>query len=256
MLVGMADHAGPEPVAAVRRALRLLEAAGSHGGQATAQQLAREAGLPPVTVNELLPMLIQDGYLTELGDGTYVLADRESPPGARHGRELLARVRPLLTALRNDLAAAVYLTLYEDGEIRVLEIVDSARAPRVDLWVGFEDAGHATALGKSVLRELDGEARADYLSRHSLTGLTPRTITHREDLIQELDAAPAAPLVMDREEYARGTTCIAVPVYRGEQIGSLGISFRSDRMYRTSRVRKGLLSSAIRVSRGLSLPSD
>ena len=254
MLGGMADQAGPGPVAAVRRALRLLEAVGAHGSGATAHQLAREAGLPPVTVSEMLPGLARDGFVTKLGDGTYVLADTGTAPGPDHtGHELLKRVRPVLAALRNDLSAAVYLTLYEEGEIRVLEIVDSARTPRVDLWVGFEDAGHATALGKSVLRELNQEARADYLSRHSLNGLTPRTITHREELIQQLDAS-AAPLVMDREEYTRGTTCVAVPVYSGDQVGSLGISFRSDRMYRSAQVREGLLTSAIRVSRGLSLP--
>lgn len=250
----MADQAGPGPVAAVRRALRLLEAVGAHGSGATAHQLAREAGLPPVTVSEMLPGLARDGFVTKLGDGTYALADTGAAPGTDHtGHELLKRVRPVLAALRNDLSAAVYLTLYEEGEIRVLEIVDSARTPRVDLWVGFEDAGHATALGKSVLRELDEEARADYLSRHSLNGLTPRTITRPEELIRQLDAS-AAPVVMDREEYTRGTTCVAVPVYSGDQVGSLGISFRSDRMYRSAQVREGLLTSAIRVSRGLSLP--
>lgn len=254
MLECMSHRADPEPVAAVRRALRLLEAAGARGG-ASADQLAREAGLPLVLVREMLPTLVQDAYVTELGDGTFVLADTGAGPGAeRDGQVLRRRVRPVLTALRNDLSAAVYLTLYEDGEIRVMEIVDSARTPRVNLWVGFEDAGHATALGKSVLRELDAEARAEYLSRHSLTGLTPRTITHREELIEQLDSPSAAPLVMDREEYARGTTCIAVPVYSGDQIGSLGISFRSDRMYRSAQVREGLLTSAIRVSRGLSIP--
>ncbi|MFD8685651.1 IclR family transcriptional regulator [Streptomyces sp. NPDC059651] len=251
----MAEQAGPEPVTAVRRALRLLDAVGSRAGEATAEQLAREAGLPLVMVHELLPGLARDGFVTELGDGTYTLADTATGPGERRvGQELLERVRPVLTALRNDLSAAVYLTLYVDGEIRVMEIVDSARTPRVDLWVGFEDAGHATALGKSVLSELDEEGRADYLSRHSLTGLTPRTITHPEELIQQLDASPTAPFIMDREEYARGTTCVAVPVYRGDQVGSLGISFRSDRMYRTTQFREGLLSSAIRVSRGLSIP--
>lgn len=255
MLGGMADRAGPEPVTAVRRALRLLETVGARAGEATAQQLAREAGLPLVMVHELLPGLARDGFVTERDDGTYALADTGTGPGGRRdGQELLERVRPVLTALRNDLSAAVYLTLYVDGEIRVMEIVDSARTPRVDLWAGFEDAGHATALGKSVLRELDEEARADYLSRHSLNGLTPRTITRPEELIQQLDASLSAPFVMDREEYARGTTCVAVPVYSGDQVGSLGISFRSDRMYRTTQVREGLLSSAIRVSRGLSLP--
>ncbi|MEU2025834.1 IclR family transcriptional regulator C-terminal domain-containing protein [Streptomyces sp. NPDC016469] len=248
----MADHPGPEPVVAVRRALRLLEAAGAHGEGATAQQLAREAGLPPATGHGLLSLLVGDGYLRELEDHTYVLAD-DTPAGGIGAQPVPARVRPALTALRNDLWAAAYLTLYVDGEIRVMEIVDSARTPRVDLWVGLDEAGHATALGKTVLRELDDEARAEYFSRHDLTGLTPRTITHREELVQQLDASPA-PVVMDREEYVRGTTCVAVPVYSGEQIGSLGISFRSDRMYRTSQVREELLSAAVSVSRRLTLP--
>ncbi|MFD7425562.1 IclR family transcriptional regulator [Streptomyces sp. NPDC059818] len=251
----MGDEAGPELAAYVERALRVMEAAGAHGAEASVHQLAKESGLPPATVQRLLKTLVRDGYLTELDSGAFALSPARSSLGAgQDGQGLLNRVRPVLTSLRNDLSAAVYLTLYEEGEIRVMEIVDSARAPRVDLWVGFQDAGHATALGKSVLRELDGKARAEYFSRHSLTDLTPRTITRREELLRQLDSAPAAPVVMDREEYARGTTCVAVPVYSGDRIGSLGISFRSDRMYRTSRVRAGLLSSALRVTMGLSLP--
>ncbi|MFJ6462230.1 IclR family transcriptional regulator [Streptomyces sp. NPDC091387] len=251
----MGDEADPELAAYVERALRVMEAAGAHGAAASVHQLVKETGLPPATVQRLLKTLVRDGYLTELDGGAFALSPAHSSLGAgQDGQGPLNRVRPVLTSLRNDLAAAVYLTLYEEGEIRVMEIVDSARAPRVDLWAGFQDAGHATALGKSVLRELDGKARAEYFSRHSLTDLTPRTITRHEELLRQLDSAPAAPVVMDREEYARGTTCVAVPVYSGDRIGSLGISFRSDRMYRTSRVRAGLLSAALRVTMGLSLP--
>ncbi|ROQ77985.1 Pectin degradation repressor protein KdgR [Streptomyces sp. ADI92-24] len=248
MLMGMGDEAGPELAANVQRALRVMEAAGAHAAEVPVQQLAREAGLPLATAQRLLKALARDGYLTELDDGAFTLSPDHS------SLEQLDRVRPVLTSLRDELSAAVYLSLYEEGEIRVMEIADSTQVPRVDRWVGFQDAGHATALGKSVLREMDGKARAEYFSRHSLTGLTPRTITRREELLRQLDSSPAAPVVMDREEYARGTTCVAVPVYSGAQIGSLGISFRSDRMYRTSRVRAGLLSSAMRVTMGLSLP--
>ncbi|MFJ4856534.1 IclR family transcriptional regulator [Streptomyces sp. NPDC088730] len=248
----MGDEAGPELIAYVGRALRVMEAAGAHSSDVPVPQLAREAGLPVATVERLLRVLARDGYLTEQADGAFALPSERLSPGAGCG--LPDRIRPVLKTLRDDLSAAVYLTLYEEGEIRVMEIADSDRAPRVDLWVGFQDAGHATALGKSVLRELDGTARAEYFSRHSLTDLTPRTITRREELLRQLDSTPAAPVVMDREEYALGTTCIAVPVYSGDQIGSLGISFRSDRMYRATQVRAGLLSTAMRVTMGLSLP--
>ncbi|MEW2070814.1 IclR family transcriptional regulator C-terminal domain-containing protein [Streptomyces sp. NPDC007346] len=251
----MGDQAGPEPIVCVQRDLRLLEAAGTHPAGAPARQLAREAELSPDVAGEHLRGLVQDGYLRELDDGAFALRDRSPSPDAVLGDETWTqRLRPLLTSLRDSLSAAAYLTLYDEGEIRVLQIVDSPRTPRVDLWVGFEDAGHATALGKSVLSGLDEEARAGYLSRHPLADLTSHTITRREELIRQLDASPVAPLSMDREEYRRGTTCIAVRVYSGDQVGSLGISFRSDRMYRTSEVRTQLLSSALRVTRRLTIP--
>ncbi|MFG3408951.1 IclR family transcriptional regulator [Streptomyces sp. NPDC048142] len=251
----MGDQAGPEPTVSVRQDLRLLEAAGAHPDGASVRQLAQAAGLSDATARRLLHDLARDGYLRELDDGAFVL--REAGPGSHAavgGEALQEHIRPLLSSLRDSLSAAVYLTLYDEGEIRVLEIVDSPRAPRVDLWVSFQDAGHATALGKSVLRELDEEARANYLSRHSLADLTARTITRREELLRQLDSTPAGPLTLDREEYARGTTCAAVPVYSGDQVGSIGISFRSDRMYRTTEVRAQLLESALRVTRRLTLP--
>ena len=41
-----------------------------------------------------------------------------------------------------------------------------------------------------------------------------------------------APAVTDLEEYALGTVCVAVPVYSGETLGSLGVSLRADRLSR------------------------
>ncbi|MEU8566277.1 IclR family transcriptional regulator C-terminal domain-containing protein [Streptomyces cyaneofuscatus] len=251
----MGDQAGPEPTESVQRDLRLLEAAGAHPTGAPAEQLAREAELPLVMAEGHLRALTEDGYLSELDDGAFALADRGPSPGAGVGAGAWTQsIRPLLTSLRDGLSAAAYLTLYDEGEIRLLQIVDSPQTPRVDLWVGFEDAGHATALGKSVLGGLDEEARANYLSRHPLADLTSHTITRREELLRELESPPMAPLARDREEYRRGTTCVAVRVYCGDQVGSLGISFRSDRMYRTSEVRAQLLSSALRVTRRLTIP--
>ncbi|MET9593266.1 IclR family transcriptional regulator C-terminal domain-containing protein [Streptomyces sp. NPDC006516] len=248
----MGDQPSPPLRTSLRRASRLMEAAGAHTGGAPAGQLAREAGLAPDSANRLLHVLAEDGYLTRLEDGGYVVGgmlDRLRTVSRSEGA--LAGVRPALAALRDEMSAAAYLTFYQDGEIRVAEIVDGPKAPSVDLWVGFEDAGHATALGKCVLRELDEGARGEYLSRHLLGDLTPRTITRREELVRQLEAL-STPSVMDREEYTLGTVCIAVPVYNGDTLGALGVSFRADRMYRTTQLRESLLSSAARVSRGLS----
>ncbi|WP_217168964.1 IclR family transcriptional regulator [Streptomyces sp. AC512_CC834] len=251
----MGGQEGPTLISSVQRAFRLMEAVGAHEGGVPAKQLARETGLALGTAYHLLRTMVHDGYVRKLDDGTFVLGERlDALHAGSRDQAALSRVRPTLTELRDGLSAAAYLTLYEEGEIRVAEIVDGPKAPRVDLWVGFEDAGHATALGKSVLRELDAEARAEYLSRHVMNDLTPRTITYRAELLRRLDAAVAlGPAVTDIEEYCLGTACIAVPIRQGDTIGSLGISLDAHRAACLDDAVKTLVATAERVSRGLSL---
>ena len=85
-----------------------------------------------------------------------------------------ARARRSLESLRDELDSAVYLASYDRGEIVILEIVDSPKSPRIDLWVGIHDAAHATALGKCILSQLDGERREAYLAGTRCT-TSPRT---------------------------------------------------------------------------------
>ncbi|SEC19874.1 transcriptional regulator, IclR family [Streptomyces sp. 2231.1] len=250
----MGGQDGPTLISSVQRAFRLLEAVSAHDNGAPAKQLARETGLPLATAYHLLRTLVHDGYVRKLADGGFVLGDKlQALHVAGRDQALLSRVRPTLAALRDELATATYLTFYEEGEIRVAEIVDGPRVPRVDLWVGFEDAGHATALGKSVLRELDEESRRDYLSRHHLSDLTPRTITSRPELLRRIEESPLAPAVTDLEEYALGTVCVAVPVYCGDTLGSLGVSLPVEQHSRLPEIRSRLLPTADRVTRSLSL---
>ncbi|MER7183368.1 IclR family transcriptional regulator C-terminal domain-containing protein [Streptomyces hyaluromycini] len=250
----MSVHESPTLIMSVQRAFRLLEAVSAHENGAPAKQLARETGLPLATAYHLLRTMVHDGYLRKLADGGFILGEKlQTLHTTGHTQALLSRVRPTLAALRDELVTATYLTFYEEGEISVAEIVDGPRAPRVDLWVGFEDAGHATALGKSVLRELDEESRRDYLSRHDLADLTPRTITSLPELLRNLDASPMAPAVTDLEEYSLGTVCVAVPIYRGDVLGSLGVSLPAERLSRLPEVRARLIPVADRVTRGLSL---
>src|SRR5437870_4261796 len=104
--------------------------------------------------------------LEEWHDGTH--SDSADPSGG--GR------RPALAALRDQARAPAYFATYEDGEIVVKAIQDSPRHPRIDMWVGFRDAAHATALGKCILACLGSEQVRDYMARHPLHQLTSHTI--------------------------------------------------------------------------------
>jgi len=242
-------------IVSVQRALRLLEATSLHATGAPAKVLARDAGLPLGTTYHLLRTLAYEGYLRRLDDGGYVLGDRVDGLLAEgRSQTALARARPALMALRDATTAAAYLARYADGEITVVEIVDGPKTPRVDLWVGFQEAGHATAIGKSVLASLDSSARCDYLARHPLADLTPRTITDRQLLLHELEEERPAGLVFDREEYALGTVCAAAPVADGSSVAAVGVSARAERLPELERdAAPWLAVAARRVSRALTL---
>jgi DNA-binding IclR family transcriptional regulator len=241
----------PTLIQSVQRALRLLEVIAEHGGRARAKEVARAAGLPLATTYHLLRTCAHEGWLQRLDDGSFVLGHRIDVVRSRGsaGRGV-AHARPGLEWLRDELGGAVYLARYVDGEIVVAEIVDSARAPRIDLWVGVHDAAHATALGKCILGQLPPSGREEYLSRHPLHDLTPRTVVDR----RALRLPTPRGIAFDRGEYALGVCCLAAPVEDGGQVGAVAVVSAPSELRRPN-VHAALLAGAERVSRALALGS-
>jgi len=236
----------PTLINSVVRALRLLDIVGAADAPVPAKKLAHQGELPLATTYHLLRTLVHEGYLTRTPDG-YVIGDRVdslvTSATPRHSRQVLQQ-------LHDELDAAAYLSVLDAGEIRLVEIVDSPAAPRIDLWVGFHDAAHATALGKAVLATFPEQHRQDYLSSHPLVDLTPHTVTSRRSLLQQLAATDSA-VTTDQQEYALGTVCVACAV--PEQNAAVAVSVPAHRgagvMARTDALRRAahLLSLARHV---------
>jgi DNA-binding IclR family transcriptional regulator len=205
----------------VQRALNLLSTVGEADRPLPAKTLARRTGQPLPTTYHLLRTLVHEGYLRRVEGSGYVLGDQvaalSTGPAAR-----LSRLHPVLQSLHDELSAAAYLSVLDDGEIRLVDVVDSPTAPRVDLWVGFHDAAHATALGKAVLSALDDAARRDYLGGHELPDLTPHTVTDPQLLLRQLDTG--TDYALDREEYALGTACVAAAVPSPSLVAAVAVS--------------------------------
>jgi hypothetical protein len=246
----------PTLIQSVQRALRLVEAVGATEGRAHAKELARAVGLSQSTTYHLLRTLTHEGYLRRLDDGSYVLGPTLTQVvNQNQMTSVLSRTRATMQGLRDELRAPVYLAIYGDGEMSVVEIVDSPKAPSIDLWVGIHDSAHATALGKCILGALDEEARNDYLARHPLHALTARTVTSRLDLEHEIHGG--SPLARDSEEYAIGVHCLAAPVVGPDFVGAVAVAGRSAKRSAESelRAREALVRSADRIARSLAMPS-
>ena len=119
--------------------------------------------------------------------------------------------------------------------------------PRVDLWVGFDDAAHATALGKCVLSCLAPSLQQEYLSRHRPVDLTPRTLTDPRALLRTLRAGTG--VATGYEEYLPGTACLGAPVRAPGIVGAVAVSVPSRRMSAVLAKQAALCRAGSRVSR-------
>ena len=243
-----AAEAEPTLIGSVQRALRLVDIVANSPRPLPPKTLAAITGLTPGTTYNLVRTLVHEGYLNSEPDGLVLGARFPSFQQQISSRGVfLARVRAALREVTEDVGATAYLSRFDDGEMHLVDIVDAARNPRIELWVGLQSSAHATALGKQILAELPDEERRDYLARHRLEELTPRTISDRRTLLTQLERSPG--WAIDQEEYAIGATCVAVPVIAPGVTASLAISLPTDRAV----VDRALVTSLQRTARRLSL---
>jgi DNA-binding IclR family transcriptional regulator len=227
------EHRQTGPVYAVQYALRVLETVNTHRDGVTAEQLAREIGVPLGFLSQVLAMLRRERYLGFVPGGGYVIGESMVLLGAANRDLALAeKLRTILTELRDEVGAAVYFSRYDDGEVRIIDFADGPDAPKVNEWVDFRSAAHASAVGKCLLAQLDHNGRLEHLSRHRPARLTSRTEVDNRVLLTKLERQPATHPVLDIQEYAIGTVCAAIPVTIGKTVACLALSMPAARAHR------------------------
>ncbi|MEV0179536.1 IclR family transcriptional regulator C-terminal domain-containing protein [Streptomyces sp. NPDC050625] len=248
-------HEPTAPYHSARDALRVLETVAQHSTGVTDTELTHSTGLDPERLTTLLRMLRREGYVEQITAGAYVTGETLRRLGSAHGREqaLTEKLQQILDRLRDSVGAAVYLSRYVDGEVRIGQYADSPETPAVNEWVDFRSSAHATAIGKSLLTQLDHNARRDHLSRHRMARLTSRTITCDKLLLSRLESQPATVPVLDLQEYAVGTVCAAVPITAGSSVGCLALSLPLEQAHRLKRAADALNRNAAPVLLSLAI---
>nr|WP_010467862.1 helix-turn-helix domain-containing protein [Streptomyces sudanensis] len=129
----------PTLIGSVQRALRLLEAVGSHEGGAPAKQLARETGLPLATAYHLLRTLTHEGYLTRekglftLGEAARRLAGAEALQNRR------GKIEGSMAHWWDTIGVPVCFAVYRDGEFELVAVSDrpaTTDVPALREWDG------------------------------------------------------------------------------------------------------------------------
>lgn len=249
------QHRPTAPHHSAQDALRVLETVTRHTSGATAVELGRGSGLDQERLTALLRMLRREGYVEQTADGAYVTGEALARLGSADGREQAVRdkLQRTLDRLRDSVGAAVYISRYVDGEVSVTHYADSPTTPKVNEWVDFRVSAHATAVGKSLLTQLDHAGRRDHLARHRMARLTSRTITSDALLMSRLESQPPTVPVLDLQEYAVGTVCAAVPITAGSSVGCLALSLPVEQAHRLREAADELNRNAAPVLLSLTI---
>jgi len=211
--------------------LRTVAASGVAG--ATSKRIADELKLPRQVVYHLVQTLVAVGMLRKSSSTGYMLGlgVADLAEGLRRqlaGTDLLGQYAAQAAARTGESA---YVVGWVDDDIVVLASARGALPIQASVIpVGTAADAHARASGKLLLSMCASADAEHYLSRHAMHRRTPNTITTRAGLMEELDRIRADWVSVDREEYALGLRCLAVPIGRAPSRMVLGISAPAERL--------------------------
>lgn len=202
-------------IRSVSRALRVLEAVGRAPKGLTVKQVARRCELTVATTYHLVRTLAYEGYVIRREDGTYIV-----------GLEIADRYRELVTAFRGppaigealrraalDSGYSHYLGRFVGGQVAITAVAEGPRSPYLeDVVPGFDEAAHATALGKALLATLTPEQRFRYLREYGMRAFTSATLTATDAFEADLTAGDRRGMHLEMGQYRQGVACAAVLV--------------------------------------------
>lgn len=209
-------------VAAVQRAIAVLDALAAGPPELGTNEIARRTAINPSTVSRLLATLAEAGFVEHVaGTGRYRLGLRL----LELGNSVLSRLdlreiaRPHLTALVAETGESATLSAPGEHEAITVDFAQSTASVQYVARLGRPSVAHATAVGKVFL------ANGGKLPGGPLPAYTPRTITDRKAL------AAAVALVAERGfaealgERESDLNAVAAPVFgpHRELVAILGV---------------------------------
>lgn len=205
----------------------MLEEIARGNGLGTARSIGATLGINQGTIYQILRTLQNSGYVHRLPGGRYQL-------GARiaylvDGYQIQAAPPQViidhLHALHMATDETVYAALALGSTIAIVASHESTKRLRVGSFeVGFADHPHSTASGKAFLAFCDENEIDTYFDDHELHPVTPSTITHWDDLLDELHQIRTQGVAFDREESDTGIAGIGAVIIgsHGEPVGAYG----------------------------------
>lgn len=191
--------------------------------------IAKNTEMTNSTVSKILTTLELIGYVKRDDETkTYRLGSAL----VRYANQYLADLDiskiayPYLKKLHSDLDETVHLSVREGDEILYINKLESMQPIVVTTSrIGFSKPMYASAMGKSILAELDEAELREYLDRVQLKPFTPNTITSEQKLKEELNDIREQGYALDNSEEQIEVFCVGTTIsYDGMNYGAFSVS--------------------------------
>jgi IclR family acetate operon transcriptional repressor len=222
----------PRPrVQSAARAVGIMLAIAQSERGLTTKEISEQVGIGRQATYHLLHTLAATGMVSR-DENRYVLGLQVGALAEGFARQLAPaeRLAPVVRVLAQETGEMSYASGWWEGEIVTLAFARGTNPVQaVEVPQGYAGHAHARASGKLLLALATDAIRDAYFSRHALDRRTPNTITQRVALDKEFAAIRESGYATDREEFAVGLSCIAVPFASGSPF-VLAVSGPSDRV--------------------------
>ena len=192
-------------------------------------QLSREHDIPKSTTSRMLSALERQGLVRRDRNGAYIAGDVLTQFARTQNLDsvLVARMHVVLEKLASSTGETANLAVASNGEMRLIDQVDSHYLLGATNWVGKRIPFHASALGKILLAYGVATIPVGKLER-----VTPKTITARPRLLIELENVRKKGYAIISDELEEGLVAVAAPIREddGRVVGAISISGPSARL--------------------------
>lgn len=178
------------------------------------RELSEGLGVPRSSLHALLRTLTQRGWVRADSTGTlYGIGIRALLAGTTYldSDPFVPLITPVLEDLREQLDETLHFGRLDGQDVVYLATRESSQYLRPFSRVGRRLPAFSTSLGKAILADLPPDDLAAHLPPE-LTPLTPRTITTRPGLVDDLALTRQRGYAIDNEENTLGVRCFAVPL--------------------------------------------
>lgn len=210
-----AEPRASRPVAAVTRAVAVLEALADADGDLGTNEIARRTGINPSTVSRLLGTLGGAGLVAHSAEtGRYRLGLRM----LHYGNAALARLdlrevaRGHLRTLTTATGETATLSVAGGGTALTVDYVQSPASVQSVATLGRPSVAHATAVGKVMLAFTDQRPDAP------LNAFTETTITDADRLRDEVERTRRRGWAHATGEREQDLNAVAVPVRNADGV--------------------------------------